>query len=71
VFSTYPITRAIYKTKNQRDRMSAIDQSQMPRAQPGREVVPKPVVGKKGYPFWLGGKSSQVGFDRSLASHAA
>jgi len=35
--------------------MSAIDQSQMPRPQPGREVVPKPVVGKKGYPFWLGG----------------
>jgi len=37
--------------------MSAIDQSQMPRAQPGREVVPKPVVGKKPYPFWLGGMS--------------
>jgi hypothetical protein len=40
--------------------MSAIDQSQMPRAQPGREVVPKPVVGKKPYPFWLGGMSPLV-----------
>jgi len=38
--------------------MSAIDQSQMPRAQPGHEVLAKPVVGKKGYPFWLGGMSS-------------
>jgi hypothetical protein len=39
--------------------MSAIDQSQMPRAQPGRDPLPPPpVVGKKGYPFWLGGTFS-------------
>lgn len=43
--------------------MSAIDQSQMPRPQPGRETVPKQVVGKKGYPFWLGGESGRRSSD--------
>lgn len=41
--------------------MSAIDQSAMPRPQPGREKPPATApVGKKPYPFWLGGESSGV-----------
>ena len=46
--------------------MSAIDAASMPRAQPGREEV-QPVkakvgVGKKPYPFWLGGESFRSTF---------
>jgi hypothetical protein len=51
------VTFILYNSR--KNRMSAIDQSQMQRAQPGREVLPKPLApGKKGYPFWLGGMSS-------------